>query len=176
MESLDFGKIAKQFTNYHRLLPAKVGAIAVDFYKQSFRRQGYIDKAYKRWDERKKTDKRRKGRAIMVDTGTLRRSIRVSYKGRDYVVIGSNMPYAKIHNEGGIISHPGTKRTLNFRRDKKGMRFAKSTATNIVAQAKVEGKPYTIKIPQRQFMGASQFLERRIEAIITHDLKKMFGV
>ncbi len=176
MEGFDINRIAKEFGNYHRSLPTKVGAWAVEFYKESFRRQGYINKNFERWNARKRGDKKRSGRAILTDTGTLRRSIRVVYKGRDYVVIGSNMPYAKIHNEGGTIHMPTRKRKIRFERSKGRFRFAKKASKNVIAEAMTASKAYTVDMPKRQFMGESQFLERRIEMRITHDLERMFGV
>lgn len=41
-----------------------------------------------------------KNRAILVQTGTLRRSIRKQARGKYKVMIISNVPYANVHNEG----------------------------------------------------------------------------
>ncbi len=51
---------------------------------------------------RKRKDKKRPGRAILMNRGRLRNSIRGTIQG-DTIVFGTDVPYAKIHNEGGTI-------------------------------------------------------------------------
>lgn len=73
--------------------------------------------------ENKKFDKEgNPNRQILSDTGTLRKSIGPETDGKnpkrnigtilkmkdDLVTIGTTIAYAKIHNDGGIVKHPGT--------------------------------------------------------------------
>lgn len=78
-----------------------IGNEAKNFFVASFRKQGFEDRSLHHWKPRKKEDNR-KGRAILVDSGDLRRSIvrEPVNKSQLQVKISTDLPYAKIHNEG----------------------------------------------------------------------------
>lgn len=82
-------------------------------------------------------DNRRKSH-ILLKSGTLRSSIRVLKKGQNRRMVGSNLPYASVHNFGGTIQRSG----------------------------------YSIKMPQRKFIGDSPLLNRKLNFIIMSNLKK----
>ena len=73
---------------------------AKNHFTKSFADQGFTDKGLVKWQPRKSRS-RDDGRAILVKTGNLRRSIRVISRSINEVVIGSDLPYAQVHNEGG---------------------------------------------------------------------------
>lgn len=74
-----------------------VGNEAKNFFQDNFKRQGFKDEKVNKWKKRKNKDS---GRAILVKTGALRRSIRVLSRGRNFLVVGSTKKYAAVHNEG----------------------------------------------------------------------------
>ncbi len=78
-----------------------IGNEAKNFFVASFRKQGFDDRNVQPWKPRKKEGKR-KGRAILVDSGDLRRSIvrEPVNKTQLSVKISTDLPYAKVHNEG----------------------------------------------------------------------------
>jgi len=78
-----------------------IGNEAKNFFVASFRKQGFDDRNVQPWKPRKKEGKR-KGRAILVDSGDLRRSIvrEPANKTQLSVKISTDLPYAKVHNEG----------------------------------------------------------------------------
>jgi phage gpG-like protein len=78
-----------------------IGNEAKNFFVNSFRLQGFEDRTVEKWKPRKKEGKR-KGRAILVDSGDLRRSIirQPVNKAQLSVKISTDLVYAKIHNEG----------------------------------------------------------------------------
>lgn len=80
-----------------------VGNTAKTFFVENFRKQGFDDKNVQKWKPRKVADKRA-GRAILVKTGDLRRSIIRNPANRAAltVKISTDLAYAKIHNEGLI--------------------------------------------------------------------------
>lgn len=80
-------------------LPVLLGNIAVNHFVQSFRNQGFLDESVSAWAPRKKTDS---GRATLVKTGNLRRSIRVAYATWGKISVISDTDYSHIHNYGGI--------------------------------------------------------------------------
>lgn len=55
------------------------------------------------FDRRKYDTRERVGRAILVKTGNLRRSIKIKNITNNSVEITADMTYAEIHNEGGEI-------------------------------------------------------------------------
>jgi len=88
--------VVRQFTG----LMKAIGNIAVNEAKENFRRQGFMDRSLKPWKPRKKRDE---GRAILVKSGALRRSIRRISVSNKRVTIGSKgkpAVYAGVHNAG----------------------------------------------------------------------------
>ncbi len=92
-KKLNFGQQLTAFKQFKDAFPRYVGNIAVNFYKDSFRRQGFIDQGgVDQWKARKKTDKNKAKRSILVKSGRLRRSIRIIRTGLGYVVVGTDDP------------------------------------------------------------------------------------
>jgi phage gpG-like protein len=79
-----------------------IGNEAKNFFVNSFRLQGFEDKSVEKWKPRKKQTKRNIGRAILVQSGDLRRSIirQPVNKANLSVKISTDLVYAKVHNEG----------------------------------------------------------------------------
>lgn len=73
---------------------------AVNHFKDSFTNQGFQDDVIEKWKPRKRIDRKRPGRGILIDTGKLRRSPTWRRKGKYEALITSNLPYANRHNEG----------------------------------------------------------------------------
>jgi len=102
--AFNFDKKLKEFKRVQRILPRQIGNIAKTHYLKAFRDQGFTDKNLNPWEKRKtrnKSDRRnKKRRAILVDTGTLRRSIRVGRASWNGIEVGSfGVKYAKYHNQ-----------------------------------------------------------------------------
>jgi len=78
-----------------------VGNTARVFFIDNFRKQGFDDKNVQKWKPRKVADKRA-GRAILVKTGDLRRSIIRNPANRAAltVKISTDLAYAARHNDG----------------------------------------------------------------------------
>jgi phage gpG-like protein len=78
-----------------------IGNAAKSFFVENFRKQGFDDKNVEKWKPRKKADKRA-GRAILVKTGDLRRSIIRNPANRAAlsVKISTDLVYAARHNNG----------------------------------------------------------------------------
>lgn len=80
-------------------LPTKLANEAKNHFLKSFRDQGFTDNSLQRWKPRKSN--RDVGRGILIKTGKLRRSIKVSSVSWNRVVIGSyGLKYASVHNYG----------------------------------------------------------------------------
>ncbi len=179
-ELLDFTRKMNELEKIYRRIPTLVGTFAVSFSKQRFRDQAWVNHRTEPWKPRRKASwgkKERKGRAILVETGKLRRSVRIVRKTQDYVIIGSDLPYAEIHNTGGWIRETVTikehSRNLTKLGVIKGKELKKSTKIEIgrVKTGETKVKEHTRKInffiPRRQFLGESAILEKQLNRQIT---------
>lgn len=73
---------------------------AIQHYRENFDKEGYVDDLLAPWQKRK-FNPFDDGHKILNKSGALKASIRVISKTRDSITLGSDLPYAKIHNEGG---------------------------------------------------------------------------
>lgn len=156
-----------------------------DEFDKNFEREAFFSQA---WARRKSPI--RPGRKILVDTGQLRRSIQ-SRSSDKTITFFSSLPYADIHNEGGEIKvtrkmkgyfwHKYYEATGSFGRKKNGERRNDKRTVQLSTEAEFwkflalmrEGK--SIKIPKRQFIGASPEVERIVREIIEENLSEYFG-
>lgn len=97
--------------------------------------------------------KRKSAHPILRVTGRLART-RVKATA-DYAIVGSNLPYAAIHQFGGEIRREAGKIKLHFKKFKRGPRkgktlFAKSGKADYGMSADVG--PYVIRIPARPWL------------------------
>lgn len=127
----------------YRDIPGRAATVAVNFSKDRFRQQNWIDTRTEPWAKRKENatqSRRNRGRAVLVKSGRLKRSIRKIYVGSTRAIIGSDVPYAAVHNYGSEKKGTGT---FNIR-----TRRENTSSGNI---------------PARPFMGNSHALARLIE-------------
>jgi phage gpG-like protein len=150
-------------------LPQQIATLAVNFSKERFVEKNWHDSSPEPWP---KTNKR-KG-STLISSGRLKRSIRKIHVSPDYISIGTDVPYAKIHNEGGEISGVETVKSHNRRAHKrrahtrKGKRIKKQTVK--AHGVKSYGRKYFRKFKKRQFIGKSQELESRAVNLINTEL------
>lgn len=128
----------------------------------NFQRQGFMDGTLKSWASRK-PGAPRNSRAILVDSGRLRRGISKRYTFRTatvYVDPGS-VPYARVHNEGERINV--TQNVRPFARTRKGKR----------EQVRAFKRRVNFQMPERRFIGPSKNLDNRITKMISDNLKRI---
>lgn len=94
---------------------------------------------------------------LNVDTGHLRRSwfseTRMTGDGITTRAF-TNVPYARIHQKGGIIHRPARQQTLSFQRGRFASPSAKAFRTRAQGQSqqRVNVRPGEIRIPKRLFI------------------------
>ena len=106
-------KILNDLKRFEAKIPEMVsnmGGIALNHFTKSFANQGFTDTTLEKWQPRKRTryrtrsgkevDDTTRGILIGKGSGNLRRSLKRVSLGRYGVIITSNLPYAKIHNDG----------------------------------------------------------------------------
>lgn len=159
LEFPDFAGMQEGWKLYLKEMPTVIGETAVNFFKDSFNRQGFIDKSFERWTPRK--DKLR--HKILMKSLYLRNSIQVMEANYQRVVVapvlGTQHDYAKIHNEGGTVSIPITAKSKKFF----WYMFKKTNDGKWKAMALTKKTTLQITIPKRQFIGNSEFLMKRLE-------------
>lgn len=143
-------------------IPGRAAVVAVNFSKERFIRKNWVNTSRKAWPKRKEG---RKGRgSLMVRTGRLKRSIRKIRVTNQYILIGTDVPYAKVHNEGGKVEKSVTVRE-HQRRITRGRKGGRATVKSHKRNVK-------LTVPKRQFIGQSAVLRRRIERLIEKDFKQ----
>lgn len=143
-------------------MPNQVAAIAVNFSKERFRQKDWVDVTRAPWDKlaRRRPGSKKKNQSILVDTGRLKKSIRKIEANQRYVIIGTDVEYAQIHNEGGLI-----KGSFNIKEHsvKAHSRYRKGRKETVREHTvKSHTRMMNLKIPQRQFLGDSDKLEREL--------------
>lgn len=156
MNKHPFDKQAKKLEKVFRNLPSGVGTVIVSETKENFRRQGFYSDGRtgrrKKWKERKSDAPRNRGRALLLDSGVLRRSIRKEVRGFK-VRIFSDVPYAAVHNDGLMVRKRTSKRRGYKSRRKGGATF---------------------QMTQRKFLGDHPALRRKVTAFMTRQIERAF--
>jgi phage gpG-like protein len=177
-----------------------VGNTAKVFFVESFRKQGWDDKSVQKWKKRQASERKgrgskksaaelgtvrsvKAGRAILVKTGDLRRSIKRNPANRAAlsIKISTDLPYAKVHNDGETINVSGRKGSGTITRSIRGNagfkdgKFTRGRAKKVTFQGKeYTTGAYSINMPKRQFMGDSYNLNEKVKAVIVKRLDKVF--
>ena len=175
----DLNQLQKDLKRLHeeiKQFPRKAAYIVENHSHKAFASNSWDGKPWQKRKSKDSSDRNNpdKPRALMTKTRTLQRSIKKTATPNS-VVISSNVKYAKIHNEGGVIKHPGGTPYLPFTsrftaRKTKGrignmknqMIFIKKSQMGKFPQAKLP-KPHDRPIPKRQFMGYSVALFKELE-------------
>lgn len=157
-----------------------------DEFDRNFERQAFFSDA---WARRKSPT--RPGGTILVDTGTLRRSVK-SRTTDDSITFYTDLPYAAIHNDGGEIVvtekmkrffwHKYYEATGSFGREKNGERRNDKRTRQLSTEADfwrfmaLKRAGTTIRIPRRRFLGTGPEVERIVREIIEDNLNEYFNM
>ena len=157
-----------------------------DEFDRNFERQAFFSDA---WARRKSPT--RPGGTILVDTGTLRRSVK-SRTTDDSITFYTDLPYAAIHNDGGEIVvtekmkrffwHKYYEATGSFGRKKNGERRNDKRTRQLSTEADfwrfmaLKRAGTTIRIPRRRFLGTGPEVERIVREIIEDNLNEYFDM
>ena len=177
-----------------RVLPVKTGNLAVNHFKGNFRKGGYQDGGLTPW---KKAARQLNGRkdtdssygTLLSRRNHLMNSTRfIAEPGK--VTVINDVPYAKIHNEGGVITQPITPKMRKFawakyfqeagvaKADSKEKRANKIAAAGQEAE-RWKGLALTKKttirqiMPRRQFMGRANELMDNIYKMAENEIRKL---
>lgn len=170
-QTSEYQEIYNRIDKAVRQLPARLAVVAVNFSKERFVQKNWIDRSTTPW---KKT-KKRKG-STLVASGRLKRSIRRLRISPSQIVIGTDTPYARAHNDGLEIK--GTEMVRSHRR-KPHKRRTHVRKGKYIKEQQVKGytvkkhsRKYRRKFEKRQFIGKSRELQNRLQCTIERELSK----
>jgi phage gpG-like protein len=168
---LIFAKLKSGMDGAMNELPQIIGNEVKKYSREAFNNQEWNDKP---WQKRKKET----GRAILTGPGAvLKGSIRVIRTTYNSVITGTDLVYAQIHNEGGVIKRSAHSEAFvrpRLERGKNRGKFRRMTDKELSASP-AQGftiKEYEIKMPQRQFLGVTPELIKRIKREGNRHIKK----
>ena len=157
-----------------------------DEFDRNFSRQGFFGE---KW-QRRKTPSARGDRAVLTDTGALRRGISSRISGNT-ITFYSDLPYAGIHNDGGEIRVMARMKRFfwakyretcgSFGYRKNGLRRQDKRNLQLTAEAEfwrsmaLKKVVSVIRMPRRQFLGTHPKLEQAVRSIIEENLEKALG-
>lgn len=154
----DFLAIAEKLKQDMKIY-AKV--YCLQWFDDSFQKQGFTDASFKAWEKRKEPDNR-PGGAIMIDTTFLRKSISVLNQSGNQIEFGTHVPYAGLHNNGE--RQRAIQNVRAFHRTRKGKR----------EQVQSHTRKRDVKYPKRQFIGESQLMMQGLDNWLCMEIQKRF--
>ena len=180
-------EVEQHFKEVMLYAPGMLGNDAVNFFLDRFKEQAWLGDSREPWKKRKVNSNwgktpRNNGRAILIDIGRLRRSVRITSVHAMSVTIGSDVPYAQAHNEGsrlGLIqSVKSYTRKINKTgivkitslKNRSNIKFGRSQMGQTTVKAHT--RKINQNIPRRQFMGSSPYLTKQLERRLTAELMK----
>lgn len=166
MKKTEFDKKMKALEKSMRTLPTKIGAVAVRFSKDRFRQRNWIDRTQENWPKRKRSNgRKRDNRAVLVDSGRLKKSVRKTFASQEKIIIGTDVPYAQVHNEG-------FKGTVKVKAHTRRRTSGRSRDRSQDSEYEVKAHSRKVDIPKRQFIGESKVLTEQIEKTIQEHILK----
>ncbi|WP_410221924.1 phage virion morphogenesis protein [Pedobacter sp.] len=156
------------------LLGEVVGNVVINDALDNFRNESFDNVKWQARVNKKNT------RHLLIKSGTLRRSIRIISTTMTSVVVGSDIPYAAVHNYGEEINRYARTETFVRNRYKVGPKgkmfggmgaFKKGTSTG----RGLSFRAYSYNMPKRTFLGLTAKLENKIKQAIDEQFKNEFG-
>lgn len=167
----DLIRICDNIERTIKAIPRKAAVLAVNFSKERFIKKNWLDDRETSWPKTKK----RKG-STLIKSGRLKRSIRQVHVGADYAIVGTDVPYARPHNDGLTIEGTEQVRTHDRKSHRRksyttrsGKRIKGAKIRAHVVQAHT--RKYKRKFVQRKFIGQSQHLTNQLTEMIQKDIQ-----
>ena len=168
-----------------RTLPVMVGRMATDFFKGNFRQGGFRNGGLQQWP--KTLRQQAGGKSASAQYGPLMSARQrlygsIRYVPGDYrVVVGTTVPYAAIHNEGGsVTTHPRITPKMRkfawrqyFEAGGPKSKSPEAGKWKALALTKKDRLTVTARIPRRQFLGESRELNAMVRECVVAELTRI---
>jgi len=168
-------QLTQRIYNVHQRLAPLVGAEVINHTLDNFKNQSFDGQKWPRRKDKKNT------KPLLVKSGRLRRgsSWRVLSSSPTRVTVGTDVPYARIHNDGGTIQRAARSETFVRNRYRRGPKARMFGGMGAFQRGTTPGrgqtyKAYNISMPQRRFLGISKKLASDIKALIKEEYDKEF--
>ena len=175
----DFEAFKKKVAATLRRLPVLIGNESLNFVLDNFRNQSWTDNNTEPWPKRKNEPKKRRGAALLVKSGVLKRGNRVKQADWTRVLLVNDTPYAGVHNEG-FRGNQTVNEHSRIASRKVGTRIGKRGNLLKSGRIKIRGKGHQVSshirhqnIPRRRYMGNSAQLFRRLDRLIIAELMRL---
>ena len=136
-------------------------SFCLQWFEDSFQNGGFTDSSFVPWETRK--NDKDAGRAILVQTTYLSKSLEVMRRTPTSMVFGTTVPYGSLHNEGGRL------RTVQYVRAHTRTRKGKRE------QVQSHSRKIDIKFPKRQFIGHSEKMMQGLDQWLISEIEKRFN-
>jgi phage gpG-like protein len=133
----------------------------LQWFDDSFQNQGFTDAAFTAWPKRK--NDKDPGRAVMIDTTFLRKSLDVLNETDTQIEFGTHVPYAGLHNNGE------RQRAIQY------VRAHHRTVKGKRQQVKPHARKRDVKYPQRKFIGESHLMLQGLDNWVHTEIIKRFN-
>lgn len=159
IESKNYINQLNQYSEFIEEILTKIANEIRNFAIDQFEQQGFTDNFYSPWKEVEGKEK------ALIETGNLRNSIRIKEIDTTNlsVTVGSDEPYANIHNEGGTIKVSKKQKDFFWHMYNKtgNVKYKKLALSN------------KIEIPKRTFLAESQEMNKRINDLIMDEFNNI---
>ena len=145
--SFKFKLTKRLFASQKRTLPIALGALARKFFLDSFKKGGFTDVGFKRWKRRRKRLPKGRTSPTLREAATLQKS--------------------------GTLRDSIKVRPATFKRTRIFTNLVYAAIHNFGLQGLAFGK-HPFKMPQREFIGNSRVLEKKLERRILKEVNKVF--
>jgi hypothetical protein len=177
-----FNEILVNYTQARERSAVIIAQEGVNFFKDSFRNQGFTNNTLIPWRRTKHKQNQfgKKSQGILIRSGRLMRSIFASERTIKRITISVPTPYAQVNNEGfqGTVTvrehtrHVYTSKRIKYKTSKGNQRSKTVKMAN--GSHTVRSHTRTMNIPRRQFIGDSAVLNKQIDQILTKAIDKIF--
>ena len=150
-----------------RDIPQYIGNTAVNFFKDSFMRKGWLDVGFKQW--KAKADGKQSNLIKSPGGGDLKRSIKLAESTQTMVRVTSDTAYSQIHNEGGVVNIPVTAQSRKYF----WAMFKKTENAKYKAMALTKKTAFKVTIEKRQYMGNSTALNTKIDFYLKRTINNL---
>lgn len=140
--------------------------MGMDFIHQNFYDEGWHGTTFEAWPAKKQSSTYN----LLRVTNYLFNSINVASSTVDKVIFEADAPYAEIHNNGGTLNIPVTKRSRKYF-------WAMFHATGKAKwkwMALTKKERFTIKMDKRQFMGDSPSFDKQWNDHVKNEILTRF--
>jgi len=98
IKSFNFKRKVSALKRTNSRLPRIIAVMSKEFFRDSFRNQGFTDRSLVKWQQRK-PNKKNEGRAILIKSGRLSK-IQILKASWKFIKVGTLLPYGAFHNQG----------------------------------------------------------------------------